>query len=137
MEDRGLYLLLLELESGATIKAGRLSASYFRPGFYVYVGRARHGLCLRVQRHLRGKKKIFWHIDYFARKATIREIWIKPGYLDECRTVSRIKRLFKNAEIAQKKFGASDCRCQGHLLYMGKDGNMKKLWKKLGLKKIV
>ena len=136
MEDWGVYLLLFELERGQTIKAGRLPAVYFSPGFYLYVGRAKRGLNQRVQRHLRKRKRIFWHIDYFARKACIREVWVKPGYLNECRMAYRITRLIKNAKIAQRKFGASDCRCRGHLIYLGKEVNREKLHRKLDLEKI-
>jgi Uri superfamily endonuclease len=136
MEDKGLYLLLLELETGRTIKAGRLPAKYFQPGFYLYVGRAKSRLKQRIARHLRDRKKIFWHIDYFASKASIREVWTKADYFDECRIVRRILKLIKKARIAQEKFGASDCRCCGHLIYLGTESNLEKLGEKLGLKKI-
>jgi sugar fermentation stimulation protein A len=136
MFDKGVYLLLLELETGRNIKAGRLPETYFNAGFYLYVGRARSGLRQRVERHLRKGKRIFWHIDYFLRKAKIREIFIKPDYLDECRMIMSIIKLLKQARIAQEKFGASDCGCGGHLIYLGKEPNSKKLRKQLGLEKI-
>ncbi|MDW3229955.1 MAG: DUF123 domain-containing protein [Acidobacteriota bacterium] len=136
MKDKGLYLLLLELETGKTIKAGRLPAKYFQAGFYLYVGRAKRGLNQRVQRHLKKRKRIFWHIDYFANKACIREVWTKADYFDECRMVHRLLKLIKKARIAQEKFGASDCRCCGHLIYLGTESNLEKLGEKLGLEKI-
>ena len=113
MEDWGVYLLLLELERGQTIKAGRLPPVYFNPGFYLYVGRAKRGLNQRVRRHLKNRKTIFWHIDYFASKAPIREVWAKTDYLDECQMARRILRLVKKARIAQEKFDFS--AQSGHL----------------------
>jgi len=44
-------------------------------------------------------------------------------------------KLIKKARIAQEKFGASDCRCCGHLIYLGQEVNTEKLRRKLGLEK--
>lgn len=87
IEDGGLYVLVLRLKKGQKIKAGKLPETYFNSGCYLYVGRAKRGLKKRIERHLRKDKKLFWHIDYFLRKAEVMDIWIKLNYFDECRIV--------------------------------------------------
>jgi hypothetical protein len=89
IEERGLYLLVLRLKKGQKIKAGKLPKTYFSSGCYLYVGRAKRGLKKKLDRHLRKDKKLFWHIDYFLRKAEVMDIWIKLNYFDECRIYRR------------------------------------------------
>ena len=136
MEERGLYILVARLKENQKIKPGRLEETEFKKGVYLYVGRAKKGIWKRVGRHLKKKKKCFWHIDYFLRRAEVREVWIKPGLLDECRLVSQIRRIYKRSEIPQKKFGASDCRCAGHLLYLLGARNLRNLRERLALEKL-
>jgi len=93
--DRGLYLLILRLSKGQTIKVGRLKETYFKPGYYLYVGRAKRGLKARLARHLKKNKKTFWHIDYLVSKARLVAILIKPGYFHECRMVFRLCQFSK------------------------------------------
>jgi Uri superfamily endonuclease len=135
IEDRGLYLLVLRLKKGQKIKAGKLPEAYFNSGCYLYVGRAKRGLKRRLDRHLRKDKKLFWHIDYFLRKTEVMDVWIKLYYFDECRIVSQIRKFLKNSGIPQKKFGASDCRCPSHLLYLPDIEDLIILWKKLAFER--
>jgi Uri superfamily endonuclease len=135
MEDRGLYLLILRLKKDQKIKLTKLSEAYFNSGCYLYVGRAKRGLKKRLERHLRKDKKLFWHIDYFLRKAEIMEVWIKLNSFDECRIISQIRKFLENSIIPQKRFGASDCRCPSHLLHLPKVDNLKILLKKLAFKR--
>jgi sugar fermentation stimulation protein A len=131
IEDRGLYLLVLRLKKGQKIKAGKLPEAYFNSGCYLYVGRAKRGLKKRLNRHLRKDKKLFWHIDYLLRKAEVVDIWIKLNSYDECRIVRQIRKFIENSVVPQKKFGASDCRCPSHLLYLPDVDDLNILWKKL------
>ncbi|MBC7361683.1 MAG: GIY-YIG nuclease family protein [Candidatus Aminicenantes bacterium] len=110
--------MILKLDKRWWIKVGRLPATCFEPGYYVYVGRAKRGLKGRIQRHLKKNKKIFWHIDYLTHYAQILNVLIKPGAYDECRTVRKLRKLIKDSAIPLRGFGASDCRCLGHLLYL-------------------
>jgi endonuclease-3 len=130
-EDRGLYILVIRLERGQKIKIAQFPETYFKAGLYLYVGRAKRGLPSRIDRHLRKEKNLFWHIDYFLRKSTIAEVWIKHDSLDECQTVGRIKDQMKNSVFPQKNFGASDCRCPSHLLYLPEVKDLENLRKKL------
>ncbi len=117
-EDRGLYILVIRLKKALRIKVAKLTPSVFKAGFYLYVGRAKRGLQARLDRHRRERKKLFWHIDYLLQKTTIAEVWIKHDSFDECQTVGKIREQLADSVFPQKYFGASDCRCPGHLLYL-------------------
>jgi Uri superfamily endonuclease len=136
IEDGGLYVLVLRLKKGQKIKVAKLAETYFSSGGYLYVGRAKRGLKKRLERHLRKDKKLFWHIDYFLRKAEVMDVWIKLNSFDECRVVSQIRKFIENSVIPQKKFGASDCRCPGHLFYLPDVDNLKNLREKFAFKKV-
>jgi Uri superfamily endonuclease len=135
IENRGLYVLVIRLKKGQKIKVARLPETYFSSGCYLYVGRAKRGLKKRLERHLRKDKKLFWHIDYFLRKAEVMDVWTKLDSFDECRVVSQIRKFLENSVIPQNKFGASDCRCSGHLLYLPEVNDLKFLWKKLAFER--
>jgi len=120
--NKGIYLLLLRLPKSLRIRPGRLPETTFPSGQYLYVGRSKNSLRGRIRRHLRKQKKTFWHIDYLLQQAQIEEIWIKPGCFDECQITHKIHHLFGQSRYPVKNFGASDCRCPGHLLCLGKDG---------------
>jgi Uri superfamily endonuclease len=116
--DRGAYILLMELEKTQKIKPGRLAEADFKKGMYLYVGRARKGLQARIRRHVREEKKLFWHIDYLLRTAKLREIWTRKNFFDECRIASKLRDLLSPPSPIHKGFGSTDCRCPGHLLYV-------------------
>ncbi len=116
--ERGVYILLMELEKTQKIKPGSMTEAEYKKGMYIYVGRARKGLQARIRRHARKEKKLFWHIDYLLRKAKLREIWTRENFFDECRTASKLRRVLSPPPSIHKGFGSSDCRCAGHLLYV-------------------
>jgi Uri superfamily endonuclease len=139
MKDRGLYVLVLELKKNRKIKPGQLPETEFKRGTYLYVGRAKGGLRKRLERHLRKDKKLFWHVDYFLQAAKVKDIWARLSSLNECRMVRQIRKSLKGSVIPLKKFGASDCRCQGHLLYLPEIRDIKIsaiFFRKEGMKKI-
>jgi len=115
--DSGLYQLILRLPKKSRIRVGKLRTFDFPSGYYVYTGSAKRGLSARIRRHLSGLKKKFWHIDYLLAKSEIVEIRVfRRHNLTECelarRTASR-----EGAELVVSAFGASDCRCQSHLVF--------------------
>ena len=125
------------LNTNKRISAGKLKQTEFEPGIYLYIGSARNGLSGRIARHLRKKKKIFWHIDYFLQKAKIKEIWVRNNYFDECLALSEAKNLLKNSRFPLKKFGSSDCRCPSHLISLLKNEvDLKFLREKLSFEKV-
>ena len=89
----GSYVLLIKLPREKIITIGRLGTIQFPGGCYAYVGSAMNGLKARLDRHLRGDKKLHWHIDYLLQEATISNIVIcETGDRIECaiaRTLSR------------------------------------------------
>ncbi len=127
MSDRGLYLLILKLKRGQNIKAGRFRVTYFRPGYYLYVGRARRGFRARINRHFKKDKKTFWHIDYLLKKAPIVRALVKPASFNECRMTRVLCRILDNSYLPLPGFGASDCRCPGHLVYMAGKQDLKNI----------
>lgn len=113
--DIGLYVIILSLKNGGRIRVGALGVKDFPPGAYLYIGSARRGLHARVRRHERRIKPLRWHIDYLRRKSVWEGAVLYPGMLDECALARKI-RIETAGEVACKRFGASDCRCEGHLI---------------------
>ncbi len=115
--DIGTYILVIKLANARTIKPGNLPATRYEKGIYLYIGRARKRLRARIDRHLRSRKKIFWHVDYLLQKAIIEDVWVRPHFLGECLTAARLEKLLSSPVAGLKGFGSSDCRCSGHLFY--------------------
>ena len=116
---KGTYLLLIRLNQRTRLTIGRLGTFDFQTGWYAYAGSALGpgGLQARLARHARTKKRTHWHIDYLLEQARLVQSWQTacPTRL-ECTWASALLQLPK-AQIAIHRFGASDCRCPGHLVY--------------------
>lgn len=115
---RGLYALVCVLPQAARIPVGRLGEAVFPAGWYVYVGSAKGpgGLAARVGRHLRRAKRAHWHVDQVLARAEVREVWGKVGDApEECAWAAALAEA-PGARRWPLGFGASDCRCPGHLL---------------------
>ncbi|NIA21874.1 MAG: DUF123 domain-containing protein [Anaerolineaceae bacterium] len=116
--DCGHYCLLLYLPRRLYLRAGRLSGVHVEPGFAIYVGRAKRNLFARLARHMRRRKPRRWHIDYLFPAATaVGAFVLGEADLTECRIADRLARR-ANVRRIIPGFGASDCRCRGHLLWM-------------------
>ena len=114
----GSYQLLLWLESLRQITVGRLGRVEFPAGWFVYNGCARGGPAARVARHLRGRKRRRWHIDYLLPHARMAAVICRPGDMrDEC-AHSRAALALPGARVVAPGFGASDCRCPAHLVLL-------------------
>lgn len=97
------------------IQVGRLGKCRFKPGIYFYVGSAKRNLSARIERHGRKKKLMHWHIDYLSVKAEMLGAIIIHGQrIKECKIA---EGLGKTLELVVPGFGASDCKCAGHLFY--------------------
>ena len=67
-------------------------------------------------RHLRRRKRLFWHIDYLSVQADrITAFPIRSARSLEC---SLARSLAAVADAAIPRFGCSDCSCASHLLYL-------------------
>ena len=120
VQQSGIYVLVIDVRSTINIAAGALGELELNRGYYAYIGRAKKGLAARLARHARsGDKQLHWHIDHLLERADLEEVWIFPLRTGECELAGRLE-----AEGAGRAglrgFGSSDCRCPGHLLYLGR-----------------
>ena len=116
----GSYLLILRLHQPITLRIGRLGTYAFPAGYYAYAGSALGpgGLAARVGRHLRREKRLHWHIDYLLEVAEVEDVRMEPGADRlECAWARRL--LDAGGVVVAPGFGASDCRCPTHLIFLG------------------
>ncbi len=117
--DAGIYALLIRVGARRTLEAGALGSVELRRGYYAYVGRASRGLAARLRRHARREgKRLFWHVDHLLASARLSEIWVFPLSRGECELADELERGGGRRD-GLRGFGSSDCRCRGHLLYLG------------------
>jgi|Deesub1362B_J571_1020462.scaffolds.fasta_scaffold00061_2 sugar fermentation stimulation protein A len=118
-EDRGSYILLIRVDNSKRIRVGSIGSIHFRRGYYLYVGSAMGSLSTRINRHLRKKKPLRWHIDYLVKEADyIKALPIRMLEPLECLISEAIR---ETADDSIKGFGTSDCRCESHLYWMKKN----------------
>ena len=111
---KGSYILLISLPEPQTIRIGILDAVRFPCGCYAYVGSAMRGFESRLSHHLKGNKKIHWHIDYLLSEASIRGIVLcETRERTECIIAQALHRKFDSIV----GFGSSDCKCKSHLFF--------------------
>ena len=116
--DSGLYILWLALAEDQRIRIGLLGTYDFRAGLYAYVGSAQRRRSARIQRHLLREKPAHWHIDYLRPYGQVVAVSLVDGTRShECQLASRLT-VALGARVAVLRFGASDCRCPGHLLVL-------------------
>mgnify|MGYP001032364332 CR=1 FL=1 len=122
---KGTYAIIVELTNDKRISVGKLGRINFRKGYYLYVGSGQNSLETRIARHLRKRKKKFWHIDYLLvkREARIKEVWVAENRRVECLTARKILEEV-NIPLIARKFGSSDCRCPTHLFYLNQCGKL-------------
>ena len=123
--EAGVYVLVIEVPAACVVDVGRLGRSTFPAGWYLYVGSALGGLAGRVGRHLRAEKRLHWHVDHLLPHGWVREVWYRvagtpegAGTASECAIAADLTAL-PGAERWPPRFGASDCRCGGHLVRLG------------------
>jgi sugar fermentation stimulation protein A len=114
--DSGVYIAVFYMLRSQFIQIGRLGRFYFHQGIYFYTGSAQRSLAARLERHSRKKKPLHWHIDYFSVNAEMIGAITIPGQKkQECEIAKELGKMY---ELAVPSFGASDCRCAGHLFYV-------------------
>jgi Uri superfamily endonuclease len=118
---KGTYILLINLRKNLNnVRIGKLGKLNFKKGFYCYVGSAvgkNINLEKRLMRHLSGRKKLRWHIDYLLSKPGVGVegiVILQSKEKIEC----LVSRFIENyAESVVKNFGSTDCGCDSHLYY--------------------
>jgi sugar fermentation stimulation protein A len=118
-ENRGVYLLAVELKHPLKIPVPRIGSPVLAPGWYLYAGSAGANLHQRIARHLRKKKKIHWHIDHLTLAgSTLKAFPVLTGEDLECRLASDVAHI---AEYEIPGFGCSDCSCTSHLFFFSEN----------------
>ena len=113
--DSGVYIAIFYLPEARHISVGKLGRFLFRQGFYFYVGSAQRNLSARLERHGKRRKSLRWHIDYLSTKTEmLGAITVAGPRRRERELAEKLAGMF---ELAVPGFGASDCRCDGHLFY--------------------
>lgn len=111
----GVYIAVFHLPKAQSIDIGKLGRSCLQPGVYLYVGSAQRNLQARIERHAQRDKILRWHVDYLSCRADFLGAIVVPGPRKrECELAAELARLY---DLAVPRFGASDCRCGGHLFY--------------------
>ncbi|MDR1301854.1 MAG: DNA/RNA nuclease SfsA [Treponema sp.] len=115
-QNRGNYLILLELSEEKVLRVGSLGTRTFVPGWYVYTGSAQKNLSHRINRHTEKMRKTqHWHIDYLSpHTSTIKALPIMTYRNRECELAGSLHDLGGKAIPG---FGCSDCCCESHLFY--------------------
>jgi Uri superfamily endonuclease len=111
---KGIYALTIGIREDIVVGVGALGETRFQAGTYVYVGSAQANLEQRVQRHLRAKKRLFWHIDYLLNSPSAKiekAFWMKGEKAAECALAQKLGK--RGKPVAG--FGCSDCLCPSHL----------------------
>ncbi|MFZ2489092.1 MAG: GIY-YIG nuclease family protein [Anaerolineae bacterium] len=115
----GSYIVLFTLPALTDFPIGRSRRYSFPAGVYAYVGSALGpgGLAARVGRHARGTTKPHWHIDHLLPQAELLGALVQVSAARlECTWAGE---LAAHAPAIISGFGASDCRCAGHLFRLG------------------
>ncbi len=123
MKAAGSYALLMRLGEDRVQQVGRLGRFCLGAGWDLYVGSAcgPGGLAGRLAHHLRPVRRPHWHIDYMRDLAELRAILIILGReRRECAWAAAAAAT-PGAHIPVRRFGASDCRCAGHLIYWSQE----------------
>jgi sugar fermentation stimulation protein A len=114
--DSGCYMLILHVPRDVTISIGSLGPVTFSGGYYIYVGSAKINLTKRLERHLRKRKKFFWHVDYLRNHAeTCIALPIRSHTPLEHEVAFAVGKI---ADWSVPGFGSSDCYCGTHLFAM-------------------
>jgi sugar fermentation stimulation protein A len=113
--DSGVYIAVFYLPLERNVTVGRKGRYRFKQGMYFYVGTAQKNLSARLERHARKHKPLRWHIDYLSVHAPMIGALTVSGSRDrECQLAAELSCLY---ELVIPGFGASDCRCSGHLFH--------------------
>ncbi len=121
MESKsGTYALVLVAETEFTIRVGRFGLLSGKPGYYIYVGSAfgPGGVKARVKHHKKVSSRPHWHIDYMRQILPLTELWYTYDNQKREHEWAHLISKTSNALLPFPRFGASDCSCPAHLIYL-------------------
>ncbi|MGA3109016.1 MAG: GIY-YIG nuclease family protein [Candidatus Bathyarchaeia archaeon] len=136
---KGTYTIVVRCNDAGYSTFGKLGRARLRKGHYLYTGSAlgRGAVSLegRLERHLRRKKRLRWHVDYLASRPdcdVTGALYVVSGSRLECKVNSAISKALDISPVLSK-IGASDCKCNGHLLGPVRGLNERYLMRRLKL----
>lgn len=112
-----LYSVHLHLEEDLVVTIGKLGTFQFQKGMYIYVGSAKRAIASRLARHKKTEKKLRWHIDYLRPFCEITKIITYENTIGECGLAEKLRKSL-GGTLPIKGFGASDCSCSSHLIWV-------------------
>lgn len=115
----GTYRLLWQVLQSTRVQVGRLGELELACGYYAYIGSAYGpgGLRARINHHLREHHpRPHWHLDYLRPHwHAVAQHW---HVQQRCECAWAQQLLAAGAIPIAPRFGASDCNCAGHGLYL-------------------
>jgi Uri superfamily endonuclease len=122
---KGTYTLVMACEEPFRVKIGKIGHAHIEKGFFLYTGSAlgRGGASLerRIERHYRKGKQVRWHVDFLTVRPEIsikKTVCLKSLKRVECRINQLIISELRGKPVILH-VGATDCKCDGHLLSVG------------------
>ena len=119
---RGTYTIVLACERPMRVRFGKLGRVKVKIGYYLYTGSALGlgavSLEGRLTRHNRSFKKKRWHIDYLTARRGCKfkgAVYLVSNKRFECK-INRAIRKNMNTQAILQHLGASDCKCEAHLV---------------------
>ncbi len=119
---RGTYTIVLACERPMRVRFGKLGRVKVKIGHYLYTGSALGlgaiSLEGRLTRHNRSFKKKRWHIDYLTARRGCKlkgAVYLISNKRFECK-INRAIRKNMNTQSILEHLGASDCKCEAHLV---------------------
>lgn len=122
---KGTYTLVMVCEEPFRVKIGKIGHALIEKGLFLYTGSAlgRGGASLerRIERHYHRSKRVRWHVDFLTIRPEIsikKTICLKSLERFECRINQLIMSELTGKPIILHA-GATDCKCDAHLLSVG------------------
>lgn len=128
VEEDQLYIIQMEISKDTERTIGKLGNFVFPKGTYLYIGSAKRNIQARITRHLTKDKKMRWHLDYLRPLAQVSAVMTFPLKMGEC-ALKRFIEASCSGKVIVEGFGASDCRCNSHLLKLPSSMSMKEFHK--------
>jgi len=119
---KGTYTIVVRCERASYCIFGKLGRASLRKGYYLYtgsaLGRGAVSLERRLERHMKPQKRLRWHVDYLTSRPYCNvtgAVYVVSDRRLECKANSSLSKELDVSPVLLK-IGASDCKCNGHLL---------------------
>ena len=117
LDDRGLYLLHLDVATPQGIALATQGHRVLAPGHYIYVGCAQHQLSATMAKDLRQRQHLRSPIDALRQHAQRARAFAIRGITDAC----ALARDLATLGTTRLDLGPEPCPCGGHLFWAGPD----------------